>query len=138
MKIKYIIFFILIQTLFANAQSLVVIYDYNKAIQEAQKKGKQLMIFSYGNSCPYCRNMEGNTLDNDKIIEFINKNFIFLKAETSSSNSGSFFFIDQNIPKYLNPQYIPTTYIIDPKTQAEIRTLIGYKSPKQFIRELFD
>jgi thioredoxin-related protein len=122
-----------------NANSIISIKSYNQALEIAKADGRQVMIFAYTDSCPYCRKMEYTTFKDQYIIDFINDNFIFTSQKVIKNQNGrGYVFKDKRVPSYLNPRYIPTTYIIDPQGEEEVRRLTGYKSPYKFIPQLID
>ena len=110
------------------SQSLHTYTNYNEALAQAKKQHKPLLMFIYTDYCSWCDKMKKNTLSHQKTIEFINKNYIFLSINKEKDA----------FPKEFIPRYIPTTYLIDSKTQEEIYALFGYKTSSELIEELSD
>lgn len=123
---SFILLFVLFSMLFA--QPLETLSSYDEAIKKGLKENKRVLMLIYSDYCPWCEKMQKQTLTNEKVIEFINKDFIFVKI---NRDKGAY-------PKEFIPRFIPTTYLIDPKSQEEIYALCGYKTATQFLNELAD
>jgi thioredoxin-related protein len=109
-----------------QAGELIHTEDYEQGIYKAQKEHKNLVLFVYSSYCPWCKKMERDTLENKEVIEYLNKNYIFVAANQD---------IDE-FPQRFMPNGTPTTYVIDPKTQEKLFSLRGYKSPHSFLKRL--
>lgn len=113
---------------FILAQELVTYTHYQEAINQAKQQNKPLLMFVYTDYCPWCDKIKQHTLKHKKTIEFISKNYIFLSIDKEKDE----------YPEKFIPRFIPTTYLIDAKTQEEIYALYGYKTTTQLIEELSD
>ncbi len=102
--------------------------SYEEALQIAKKQNKKVLMFMYSDYCPWCEKMKKTTLSDTKVIDYINSKYIFLKMD---KDMGEY-------PQKLKPRFIPTTYVIDPKTKETVQEIYGYKSPKNFIKEFWD
>ncbi|MCK5111385.1 MAG: thioredoxin family protein [Arcobacteraceae bacterium] len=102
--------------------------SYKQALQIAKKQNKKVLMFMYSEYCPWCEKMEKTTLSDEKVINYINSKYIFLKMD---SEMGEY-------PQILKPRFIPTTYVINPKTKETVQEIYGYKSAKDFINEFWD
>ncbi len=123
--------FLLVIICFSNfifAQTLNTYTNYQEAIAQGIKENKPVLMFVYTDYCPWCDKMKKNTLKNKKTIDFISKNYIFLSIDKEKDE----------YPEKFIPRFIPTTYLIDSKTQEEIYALYGYKTTTQLIEELTD
>lgn len=123
---KSIIFLILLLS-FANGIVLNEVKSYEEAIQIAKEQNKKVLMFMYSEYCPWCEKMKKTTLSNEKVIDYINNKYIFL---TMDKDMGEY-------PEKLMPRFIPTTYVINPKTQETIQEIYGYKSSEVFIKEFW-
>ena len=101
---------------------------FEKALKMAKVQNKRVLMFMYSEYCPWCEKMKETTLSDKKVINYINSRYIFLKMD---KDMGEY-------PEELEPRFIPTTYVIDPKTRESIQDIYGYKSPKNFIKEFWD
>lgn len=121
-----LLFFLVIQMLFA--QELSILTSYDKAIQKAKQENKRVLLFIYSDYCPWCDKMKVRTLSNKEVIKFISEDFIFVSINRES----------KAYPKEFTPRFIPTTYLIEPHTQEEVYALYGYKTATEFLYELHD
>ena len=128
MKKLLIALFLITSTLFAQMDGLNIIEEYDDAIALAKKQNKEILLFIYSTYCPYCEKMKKTTLSDKKVIEFINKKYIFTMMNLE---------ID-DIPEKFKPRFTPTTFVVDPKDQQSIYEMYGYKSNKQVLKELKD
>lgn len=123
---NFILLFLVSSILFAHP--LEMLTSYEKAINKAIKENKRVLMLIYSDSCSWCDKMQKKTLSNEKVIEFIHKDFVFVKINREKGK----------YPKEFTPRFIPTTYLIEPKSQEEIYALYGYKTATQFLYELSD
>ncbi|RXJ60629.1 thioredoxin family protein [Candidatus Marinarcus aquaticus] len=122
----FILLFLLFSTLFA--QPLETLSSYDAAIKKGLKENKRVLMLIYSDYCSWCEKMQKKTLSNEKVVAFIQKDFVFVKINREKGE----------YPKEFIPRFIPTTYLIDPKSQEEIYALYGYKTATQFLDELSD
>ena len=124
---RTIIFLILLLS-FANGTILKDIESYEEALEIAKKQNKRVLMFMYSEYCPWCEKMKKTTLKNEKVKQYINSKYIFLKMDTDMGE----------YPPELKPRFIPTTYVIDPNTEETVQAIYGFKSEKVFIKEFWD
>ena len=124
---KFIISLILLLSS-ASSVDLKDVEFYDKALDMAQKQNKKVLMFMYSEYCPWCEKMKKTTLIDKKVIKYINSKYIFLKMDRDIGE----------YPQKLKPKFIPTTYVIDPKTKETVQKIYGYKSPENFIKEFWD
>ncbi|MEA3288958.1 MAG: DUF255 domain-containing protein [Campylobacterota bacterium] len=113
---------------FSFSQELKTVKTYKEAIELGIKENKKVLMFVYTHRCPWCDKMKRETLKDPETIEFINSRYIFVKANKYKDD----------IPSDYKPRFIPTTFLIDPKTQEEIYALYGFKPTEHLINELWD
>ncbi len=100
--------------------------SYEYAIAKGLKENKNILMYTHSPYCPWCTKMENETLSNKKVIEFINKNYVYVSIDVEMDD----------FPTKFKPNGTPTTFIIDPKTQKKLYSLRGYKSPRSFLGRL--
>lgn len=96
--------------------------DYNKALTEAKKQNKGIMMVVSQKSCPWCRKMERQTLNRVPIDKLIKSKFIPLLLDEQ----------DANFPKKFEAKVFPTTFFIDAKSEELISKVLGYKGKNEF------
>ncbi|MEA3290371.1 MAG: thioredoxin family protein [Campylobacterota bacterium] len=109
-----------------NAQGLKHTTSYKQGLNDALAQNKPMVIFMYGKNCPWCSRMEQTTFSNKNVVELLNKNFIFIAINQNRND----------YPKKFIPKGVPTTYIVDPKSERILNTLMGYKDSKSFLEIL--
>ena len=105
---------------------LKVSSSYEDAIYQAKKENKNVVMYMYQDYCPWCSKMKRDTLSNNGVIKYLNDKFIFLKIDSSFDD----------YPQAFKPNGVPTTFLINAKTEKKVMTLKGYKSPKSFLNRL--
>ncbi len=97
--------------------------DYKTGKKLSQESGKKLYIYFYTNSCPWCKKMERETFGSEKIINYMNKNFIPVKINT---------YKDIATSKMYQVGPVPTNIFVEP----DIKTII-YKRPGYIPKKYF-
>lgn len=101
--------------------------DYKKALVQAKKEQKFLMIVMGTNYCPWCRKLESRVLSKEDIDKDIKAQFVPLMLN----------FSEKNFPSYLNDIAItPVIYIIDPLSEKIQHTFVGYNNHESFLQLL--
>jgi thioredoxin-related protein len=130
MKIFTKLILILISILTLNALELEHANSYADALKQGVEQNKSVVLFAHSPFCPWCRKMEADTLSDDEVISFLNKNFIFVTVDLSLSMD------IEDVPAKFLPEGTPTTYVIDPKTEELLYSLRGYKNKQSFLGRL--
>jgi thioredoxin-related protein len=126
---KLILFFSL--SLFAYGSSELNHADsYTDAIKQGLKQNKHVILFAHSPFCPWCRKMEADTLENEKVIKLLNEKYIFVSIDLSTEVE------TEDVPKKYLPQGTPITFVIDPETEEKLFTMKGYKKPESFLWRL--
>jgi len=92
--------------------------SFEEAIKQAQKEKKLIMMFIHEDGGPWCEKMRVGTFKNKEIISILNENYISIQFDKYED--------EIDIPMKLIPGFIPTIYIIDPKTSKVMIEITGY------------
>jgi len=130
MKIFTKLLLVFFSVLALNATDLIHADSYADALEKGVKQNKSVLLFAHSPFCPWCRKMEAETLSDNEVIEYLNKNFIFVTVDLSLSMD------IEDVPAKFLPEGTPTTYVIDPKTQELLYSLRGFKNKKSFLGRL--
>ncbi|BCD59827.1 MULTISPECIES: DUF255 domain-containing protein [unclassified Nitratiruptor] len=124
---KQILGFILFSS-FVLASSIKWQHNFQEAYDLALQEKKPLFVFieRVDPPCRWCNKMKTTTLQDPKIIQFINQHFIAVRLDRDTSS----------YPGNLFPKYVPTIYVIQRK--KVIKRIIGYWSKKDFWSDLED
>jgi thiol:disulfide interchange protein len=108
-----------------NSSSINWLYDSQEALKQAQAENKPIMVNFYTDICPACRKLDQGAFSNEKVTDFLNKNFICLKSNTGKSSLYGIYGI----------QAVPTTLFSIPdgfRAEFEIGRIVGVATPDQF------
>jgi thioredoxin-related protein len=105
-----------------NASSLKYASSYKDGVLQAKKENKKLLLYTYTKYCPWCLKMSKTTFRDKQVIDYVNKNYIFVKVDINNDK----------FPSKFKPKGVPTTYIIDPFKEEKLISMRGYKSAKSF------
>jgi len=130
MKIFTKLLFLALSIFTLNANELKHADSYADALEKGIAQNKSVVLFAHSPFCPWCRKMEAETLSDNEVIEYLNKNFIFVTVDLSLSMD------IEDVPAKFLPEGTPTTYVIDPKTQELLYSLRGFKNKKSFLGRL--
>jgi len=119
---------------FASAANL----DINKAIKEAQKLDKHILIFVHTPYCGYCKRMFRTTLNADIVTAKIKKDFIFVDIDVSED--GVIYFNDfkgsrREFKNFLGLEYYPSTFFVN-KEGEDVYDQAGYQDRDTFLNIL--
>ena len=115
-------FAFLVFSLTLFSQELHFFNDYNKALQNAKKEHKLVYVLIVSDTCRWCKKFENITLQNKKIKERVNKEFVTVLL----SRDRHF------IPKGFKTSPVPRHYFVDAKGKI-LYSSLGYRD-----EELFD
>gem|GEM_PF-303788 len=130
----FILFFTLAITLLGAeidefASDMGYYRDYAKALEQAKKEDKVIMLVLVGDYCPWCRKFERQTLKREIIAMHINQNFVPLIVDRNLD--------ENNYPsKYYSPR-IPSVSFIEPKKESKIFESLGYLQKDEY-KEILD
>ena len=129
---KLLLFFVFIVSVFAFDWSGKVNWalSFNLAKQIAKKEHKLVMVDVSLSHCPPCRYLAQNVYTNEKVANYINKNFVPV-----------FYLADKdNIPLEVQNYFTgstPTIMFIKPNGELYFR-FIGARPPQMFLKILQD
>jgi len=99
---------------------------YLEALQKASSEDKNLVIMVSTESCPYCSRTKEFILPDESVKKALS-NYVFVELDKNSDD----------YPKdLLYTKFVPTFFIIEPKTQTLVVERIGYQTKSAFIEFL--
>ncbi|WP_457746742.1 thioredoxin family protein [Sulfurimonas sp.] len=123
---KKIILAIIMLTLSLSAAEVKWAKDYKSGMQEALKQNKPVLFIISRDTCKYCVLLDNTTLQDDKVVQELNKNFITIRSWT---NEGDYIpaVLSQNTPG------LPGIWFLYPNGNPMYQPLLGYvKAPDFF------
>lgn|GEM_PF-3617162 len=124
MKIVFIFMFLI--NLFLSANTLDRANSYSEALKLAKEDNRAILVLISTKNCPWCKRLKKNVLSDSEVVSIINKNFIFIEIDKHSFD----------YPDYLYARFVPTLYLIDPNSEESVIEMYGYKSKKEFMKEI--
>lgn len=112
--------------------------DLDKLVIEAKKTNKHILVFLHITGCNYCLKMQEWTFDDDKVIEAIKKDFIFVDINVRDKGLVSFDNMKITKLKFAKeigyPMY-PTCLFFD-KNGELVYDEVGYRDESKFLKTL--
>jgi len=109
------------------AKKMVYFTNYNSAIKYSKNTNKPIMLVVMSVTCPWCKKLENQILKKSDINRLIRKNFIPVILNRDKDN----------FPKEkFKAKSVPTIFFINGETQNLFHETLGYKSKKNFIKEI--
>jgi thioredoxin-related protein len=107
----------------SGADSPVNWYAYKEGRALGEEQGKKVFLYFRSDNCPYCNQMEKETLGAPKVARFLNRNFISVRIDVDKNPS-------------LSSRYrvvgLPTSYFIDGEG-GRIGGIPGYQPADRFL-----
>ncbi|HHO65498.1 MAG TPA: DUF255 domain-containing protein [Epsilonproteobacteria bacterium] len=112
--------------------------DLDKLVLEAKKTNKHILVFLHITGCNYCLKMQEWTFDDDRVIDAIKKDFIFVDINVRDKGIVSFDNMKISKLKFAKeigyPMY-PTCLFFD-KNGELVYDEVGYKDEEKFLKTL--
>jgi thioredoxin-related protein len=112
--------------------------DLDQLVVEAKKTNKHILVFLHITGCNYCLKMQEWTFDDDKVIEAIKKDFIFVDINVRDKGLVSFDNMKISKLKFAKeigyPMY-PTCLFFD-KNGELVYDEVGYRDESKFLKTL--
>ena len=100
--------------------------NYTTAKAIAQKSGKPMLVILVSHTCRWCRKLENRTLQNPKVVDYINRFFVPVIAYRGEGN----------FPGFIHSSMIPTTFFLTPDEKNIMQPTVGYWEPIDYMSDL--
>ena len=104
-------------------------------VKNSVGKNQHLFIFLHRTDCGYCESMLTFTLEDDPVIEIINKEFIYLHINISEDDFVKFKAFSGNgraFAKYVGYNIYPSSLFLD-SSEEMVHAVPGYQDKDQFL-----
>ncbi len=112
--------------------------DLDQLVVEAKKTNKHILVFLHITGCNYCLKMQEWTFDDDKVIEAIKKDFIFVDINVRDEGLISFDGLKVSKLKFAKeigyPMY-PSCLFFDQNGEL-VYDEVGYRDENKFLETL--
>lgn len=95
--------------------------DYTKALADAKKEHKLVYVLIVSDTCRWCEKFENTTLQNTKIKERVNKEFVTVLLSRDR----------HKIPEYFETSPVPRHYFVDANGTI-VYSSLGYRDEEIF------
>jgi len=140
-KIKTIFTTITVLLLFSNfllGNDSVKWFSFDEGMLKAKEENKLLLVDFYTDWCVWCKRMDSDTYSDERVINFLNSNFILVKLNPEKEGSLSFqdkVFQNAEFAGAAGVRGYPATGFFTSK--EEFITLVpGYKDAEGFLELL--
>ncbi len=99
--------------------------DFKEAVDQASRENKMVLLDFFNPQCIGCQQMDAVTFSDEKVIDFINNNFIPLRIASSEEQYAVEFMV----------KWTPRLFVMDSVGLVHHSTL-GFFIPEQFIPSL--
>ncbi len=124
---KKVILLLMFMSTFIFANELKTINTYKEALKIAKSEDKIVLFVTSIKSCPVCNYMRDIVFEREKVLNYLNKNFVVVLKDV---DKGSY-------PKRFHTRDMPTFYFINADTEKEIREKhVGGAKPEKFLNIL--
>ncbi len=125
---KKFLFVFALLTLSLSAVELHKAESYEEAQQLAKKEHKHIMVLITQDNCRWCQKMKKTTYKDPKVIERINRSYIFVEVHR----------YNDEYPKKLTVFGVPTTYFLYNDGTKIMQGVGGYWSSEDFMSFMDD
>lgn len=102
--------------------------DYAKAVEQAQKEEKNIIVIVTRDVCPWCKKLKEETLSDERVATLIKENFIPVYLEAPRDIA--------TIEKHgLRSKAVPATILLDTKAR-EFGRLEGFMNANMYLAEI--
>lgn len=120
---KILLILVLLNTLIIGGE-LKTVETYKKALDIAKDANKTILFMTSIESCPVCNYMKDVVFEKEKVINYLNQNYIMVIRDAEK----------ETYPKRFYTRDMPTFYFINPKSEKEIRApKAGGSTPEKFL-----
>ncbi len=126
---KKIVFLIAISYSLLFSAEITWEKSYKDASKKAMEDNKSIMLMLSSINCYACDYMKNGPLKDDKIADYISKNYAAIEVE----------IYKDDYPRKFDSPGTPTFFFINPNTDEKIdKEIIGGSNEKTFLKELKD
>lgn len=122
-------------TAFAGEKIELKWRTFDAGFEEAKKNNKKIMLDVYTDWCGWCKRLDKDTYGNEKVIEYLNKEYIAIKLNAESNakiNYKDKSYTETSLAQYFGVTGYPAIIFFDSDAEA-INLLPGYVNAERFL-----
>ncbi len=112
---------------FLYAQDGNWLTDFRKGVELAKAQGKEVLIYFYGEHCPYCWQMEEFVLGDPEVDRYIEERFVVVSLSADEAKD-----LDRRFNVFGTPYFV----IYDPESDRIILRIFGSRERDDFLNLL--
>lgn len=101
--------------------------SYEQALIQSKKENKPILIMLYANWCPHCNTMKSTVLSDTKVVEFLEKNYIYVWKDIETAEG-------LEIKEKYKTQGLPTFLFLD-ANETVLYSIKGQMNTENFTHE---
>ena len=108
--------------------------SFDEGIATAKKSNKKVLIDVYTDWCGWCKKMDKDTYTEEKVSDYLSKNYVVIKLNAESSKKLSFqekSYTEQELAGAFGVTGYPTTIFLS-SSGGPITLVPGYSDAKRF------
>ncbi|AWR85488.1 thioredoxin family protein [Meiothermus taiwanensis] len=106
-------------------------YPYAQASQYAQSQGRILMVYFWGEACPYCDQMNTHVLSDPRVASILERRFVVASVDSHSPEGRA---LSAQMRTLGTPSFV--FFVPQGGTLKEAGRLFGSRTRAQFLSEL--
>ncbi len=102
--------------------------DFRKGVELAKAQKKEVLIYFYGEHCPYCLQMEEFVLGDPEVDSYIRERFVVVSINVTESQE-----LDRKFGVLGTPYFV----VYDPRSDKILYRIFGSRERDDFLNLLF-
>ncbi|MBA3010065.1 MAG: thioredoxin fold domain-containing protein [Proteobacteria bacterium] len=97
---------------------------YDEGLSQARKQNKKILLYFHADWCKYCKLLEKTTFKNQKVVTYLNDNYINISANSD---------IEKKLAKKFGVRGVPAFFFLGSDSN-KIDGISGYVEPEIFLK----
>jgi len=109
--------------------------NIDNIVKKAYNSNKGVILYLHRVGCSYCNSMEEFTLDDDEVVSYIEKNYVFIEVNISHKDTITYHGKKSGgicLAKNIGYDFYPSTLFLDKNANIEYAS-VGYKDESEFL-----
>ncbi len=112
---------------FSYSQTEGWVTDFDRGVELAKSQNKEVLIYFYGEHCPYCLQMEEFVLGDPEVDSYIRERFVVVSLNISEVHE-----LDKKFGVIGTPYFV----VYDPKRDKIVLRIFGSREREDFLNLL--
>ena len=112
---------------FSYSQVAGWVTDFAEGVRLAKSQGKEVLLYFYGDHCPYCLHMEEFVLGDPEVDSYIKERFVVVSLNIEDSVE-----LDRKFNVFGTPYFV----VYDPRSDRIVLRIFGSREREDFLNLL--